>query len=206
MSIFDVAKVLGRRVVSIVMTGVMVALFALGTLILVQPKYSSSMDFLLVQANTNGQDFYSAFKSAEYLGKVLSQAIYSERFITAVIESGKMDDRFLPANKKERLDEWANIITVRNNLELGIISVSVDGQSDRDAARIMSGVAEVLTQKNALFRSGDEKSVEVRVLSGPILEIQPTFQKLLLVAFSGFLSGLFLMSSVVILRHQQYRA
>ncbi|MDQ5976775.1 MAG: hypothetical protein QG664_688 [Patescibacteria group bacterium] len=206
MSIFDVAKVLGRRVVSIVMTGVMVALFALGTLILVQPKYSSSMDFLLVQANTNGQDFYSAFKSAEYLGKVLSQAIYSERFITAVIESGKMDDRFLPANKKERLDEWANIITVRNNLELGIISVSVDGQSDRDAARIMSGVAEVLTQKNALFRSGDEKSVEVRVLSGPILEVQPTFQKLLLVAFSGFLSGLFLMSSVVILRHQQYRA
>jgi len=206
MSIFDVAKVLGRRVVSIVMTGVMVALFALGTLILVQPKYSSSMDFLLVQANTNGQDFYSAFKSAEYLGKVLSQAIYSERFITAVIESGKMDDRFLPANKKERLDEWANIITVRNNLELGIISVSVDGQSDRDAARIMSGVAEVLTQKNALFRSGDEKSVEVRVLSGPILEIQPTFQKLLLVAFTGFLSGLFLMSSVVILRHQQYRA
>ena len=206
MSIFDVAKVLGRRVVSIVMTGVMVALFALGTLILVQPKYSSSMDFLLVQANTNGQDFYSAFKSAEYLGKVLSQAIYSERLITAVIESGKMDDRFLPANKKERLDEWANIITVRNNLELGIISVSVDGQSDRDAARIMSGVAEVLTQKNALFRSGDEKSVEVRVLSGPILEIQPTFQKLLLVAFTGFLSGLFLMSSVVILRHQQYRA
>ncbi|MBP8201381.1 MAG: hypothetical protein KAX98_13710 [Nitrospira sp.] len=206
MSIFDVAKVLGRRVVSIVMTGVMVALFALGALILVQPKYSSSMDFLLVQANTNGQDFYSAFKSAEYLGKVLSQAIYSERFITAVIESGKMDDRFLPANKKERLDEWANIITVRNNLELGIISVSVDGQSDRDAARIMSGVAEVLTQKNALFRSGDEKSVEVRVLSGPILEIQPTFQKLLLVAFTGFLSGLFLMSSVVILRHQQYRA
>lgn len=206
MSIFDVAKVLGRRVVSIVMTGVMVALFALGTLILVQPKYSSSMDFLLVQANTNGQDFYSAFKSAEYLGKVLSQAIYSERFITAVIESGKMDDRFLPANKKERLDEWANIITVRNNLELGIISVSVDGQSDRDAARIMSGVAEVLTQKNALFRSGDEKSVEVRVLSGPILEVQPTFQKLLLVAFTGFLSGLFLMSSVVILRHQQYRA
>jgi len=206
MSIFDVAKVLGRRVVSIVMAGVVVALFALGALILVQPKYSSSMDFLLVQANTNGQDFYSAFKSAEYLGKVLSQAIYSERFITAVIESGKMDDRFLPANKKERLDEWANIITVRNNLELGIISVSVDGQSDRDAARIMSGVAEVLTQKNALFRSGDEKSVEVRVLSGPILEIQPTFQKLLLVAFTGFLSGLFLMSSVVILRHQQYRA
>lgn len=206
MSIFDVAKVLGRQVVSIVMTGVVVALFALGTLILVQPKYSSSMDFLLVQANTNGQDFYSAFKSAEYLGKVLSQAIYSERFITAVIESGKMDDRFLPANKKERLDEWANIITVRNNLELGIISVSVDGRSDRDAARIMSGVAEVLTQKNALFRSGDEKSVEVRVLSGPILEVQPTFQKLLLVAFSGFLSGLFLMSFVVILRHQQYRA
>ena len=206
MSIFDVAKVLGRQVVSIVMTGVVVALFALGTLILVQPKYSSSMDFLLVQANTNGQDFYSAFKSAEYLGKVLSQAIYSERFITAVIESGKIDDRFLPANKKERLDEWANIITVRNNLELGIISVSVDGRSDRDAARIMSGVAEVLTQKNALFRSGDEKSVEVRVLSGPILEVQPTFQKLLLVAFSGFLSGLFLMSFVVILRHQQYRA
>ncbi len=180
--------------------GVLCAAVAFGALISVQPPYSSSMDFLLVQGNTSGQDFYTAFKSSEYLGKVLTQAMYSERFITEVIATGKMNERFLPINKKDRLDEWAKLLTVRNNLELGIMSVSVKGKSDRDTARIMEGVATVLTEKNALFRSGDEKSVEIRVLSGPILEMQPAFKKLMAVVIGGFFSGIFLASFFVIVR------
>lgn len=188
------------RLSYLVSIGIVTAVLAVGILVVIQPRYSSSMDFLLVQENTSGQDFYTVFKSSEYLGKVLTRSMYSERFIVEVIATGKMDDRFLPSDKKDRLDAWEEILTVRNNLELGIISVSVAGQNDRDTARIMSGVAEVLTEKNALFRSGDEKSVEVRVLSGPIIEATPTLNKLLLVVGGGFLSGILLASIFVSMR------
>lgn len=194
---------LKHHLINIILTGVLCALLALGALIFVQPRYSSSMDLLLVQENTNGQDFYTAFKSSEYLGKVLSQAMYSERFITEVIATGKMGERFLPTDKKDRLDEWAKMLLVHNNLELGIISVAVRGQNDRDTARIMEGVATVLTEKNALFRSGDAKSVEVRVLSGPILERQPTLQKILMTLASGFFAGVLLLSGAIIAKNQR---
>ncbi len=205
MSFLQIIQLLRQRVMHLVLTSLLCAALAMAALILVQPRYSSSMDLLLVQADTSGQDFYTAFKSAEYLGKVLAQAMYSERFITEVIATGKMSDRFLPLDKKDRLEAWGEMISVRNNLELGIISVSVEGQNDRDTARIMDGVAEVLTQKNALFRSGDEKSVEVRVLSGPILETQPTLKKILMTVVSGFFLGLFLSSLLALMKNQTRR-
>ncbi len=196
----EIFAFLRLRISYFVSIGIVTAVLAVGILVVIQPRYSSSMDFLLVQENTSGQDFYTVFKSSEYLGKVLTRSMYSERFIVEVIATGKMDDRFLPSDKKDRLDAWEEILTVRNNLELGIISVSVVGQNDRDTARIMSGVAEVLTEKNALFRSGDERSVEIRVLSGPIIEATPTMEKLLLVTGCGFLSGILLASIFVSIR------
>ena len=92
---------------------------------------------------------------------------------------------------------------VQKNLELGVLSVTVKYDNDRDAARVMSSISEVLIEKNSLFRSGDEKSVEIRVLSGPILETTPTLKKILLVLGGGFLSGILLASVIVAMRHMQ---
>lgn len=183
--------------------GVLCAAVAFASTMVLSTRFQSSMDFLVVQSNAQGQDFYSLFKSSEYLSKVLSEAIYSERFIDAVMETGKINGQFLPANKKDRLDAWREMVTVQKNLELGVLSVTVKHDNDRDAARVMSSISEVLIEKNSLFRSGDEKSVEIRVLSGPILETTPTLKKILLVLGGGFLSGILLASVIVAIRHMQ---
>lgn len=182
------------------------ALFAaLGflSLMLLQPRYQTSSDFLVVQTNTGNQDFYSQFKSAEYLGKVLGESIYSERFINAVIESGKVNADMLPFDKKDRLDTWRDMVEVRKNLELGVIEVTVKGQYERDTARIMDGIGEVLINKNMLFRSGDEKSVEVRILSGPIAERTPTVPMILKTVVASFAFGFVLTFLFVILKSQK---
>lgn len=163
----------------------------LGLMVFTKP-FQSDMDFLVVQTGEQGQDFYAQFKSSEYLSKVLSQAVFSERFINAVVETGKVNREFLPFDKKERLKAWSKMVSVKRNLELGIISVTVQSQRERDAARAMDGIAEVLTQKNSLFRGGDEKSVEIRVMSGPINEQNPTLGGILLTIFSGFVAGFLL--------------
>ncbi|MDP3957132.1 MAG: hypothetical protein Q8Q10_01350 [bacterium] len=162
------------------------------------------MDFLVVQTNVGNQDFYTQFKSSEYLGKILSEAIYSERFINAVVETGKVNTEFLPFDKKDRLKTWSEMVFVKNNLELGIISVTVKSDRERDAARIMDGITLVLTQQNSLFRGGDEKSVDIRILSGPILERNPTKSEIFKVVLGGFFAGFFLTGVWLIVRNENF--
>ena len=92
------------------------------------------------------------------------------------------------------------MVSVRKNLELGVIGVTIKGDRERDIARIMEGVSEVFTQKNSLFRAGDEKSVEIRILSGPILEQSPTIAKIVKVLLAAFASGFLLTAFIVIVR------
>ena len=169
--------------------GLLFAAVSFSGLMVFGKPYQASTDFLVVQTGNQTQDFYAQFKSSEYLSKVLSNAVYSEYFINAVIETGKMNREFLPFDKKERLKAWSKIVGVQKNLELGIINVIVKGNRERDVARIIDGIAEVLTQKNSFFRGGDEKSVEVRVLSGPVSERHPTLGEILLTLLGGFATG-----------------
>lgn len=175
-----------------ILFGLLLAAVSFFGLMILEKPFQSSMDFLVVQTNGQAQDFYTQFKSSEYLGKVLSEAVFSERFINAVVETGKVNSEFLPSDKKDRLKTWSEIVAVKKNLELGILSITVKNDRERDAVRIMNGIQEVLTQKNSLFRGGDEKSVEIRVLSGPINEQNPTLGGILKVVSAGFFAGFFL--------------
>ena len=182
---------LRSRIGTLVIWGFVFGTFSFFGLLLIEKPVQTKMDFLVVQSNVTNQDFYSLFKSSEYLGKVLSEAVHSERFIDALVETGKVNGEFLPFDKQERLSTWRKTVQVEKNLELGILSVTVVGERERDVARIMEGVAQVLTEKNMLFRGGDEKSVEIRVLSGPILEKNPNTSKIVKVALAAFLAGFF---------------
>lgn len=187
-----ILSVLKSKLGIMLLFGVLFAILGFSGLMLVSKPVSVSMDFLVVQTGPQAQDFYSQFKSSEYLGKVLSEAVYSERFITAVVETGNVTNQFLPIDKRDRLKEWQKMISVHNNLELGIIGVTVSGSNERTLTNITRAVSGVLTERNILFRGGDEKSVEVRVLSGPIVEHNPTVARIVGVVGCGFITGFLL--------------
>lgn len=187
---------------TLVITGLLFGALAFFGLMVTEKPFQTKMDFLVVQSNANNQDFYTLFKSSEYLGKILSEAIYSDRFVDALVETGKVNKEFLPFDKQERLATWSKMVIVNKNLELGIISVTVSGDRERDVARIMDGIAQVLTERNALFRSGDEKSVEIRILSGPILKESPEVSKILKVVLLAFVAGFLLCAFFLIAREE----
>ncbi len=190
---------------ALVIVGLLFGALSFFGLMVTEKPFQTKMDFLVVQSNANNQDFYTLFKSSEYLGKILSEAVYSDRFIDALVETGKVNKEFLPFDKQERLATWSKMVTVNKNLELGIISVTVSGDRERDVARIMDGIAQVLTERNSLFRSGDEKSVEIRILSGPILEQSPNVAKILKVVLLAFVAG-FLLSAFFVIAREESRA
>ncbi len=198
----QIFALLRSRMGTLILFGALFGALAFFGLIMTEKPFQNKMDFLVVQTNANNQDFYTQFKSSEYLGKILAEAVYSDRFIDALVETGKVNKEFLPFDKQHRLAQWSKMVAVEKNLELGIIGVTVKGERERDVARIMDGIAQVLIEKNSLFRGGDEKSVEIRVLSGPILEQSPSLTKVIKTVFIAFLAGLFLSAFFIVVRYE----
>lgn len=154
-----------------------------------EKNFRVASEYLIVQdVKTGPQDFASVSRSVQYISKVMGEAIYSELFIAEVIKTGKMDSEHLPFNKKDRLEEWSKIIKVDRDTDLGLIRVAVLDNDQQTALDISQGVQEVLTTRNFLFR-GSGQDVDFRVLSGPIVEKNPTLPNVLLSIVSGFLLG-----------------
>lgn len=176
---------------SILLSGLLAGSITFFSLIFFTKHFKVTTDFLVVQTGTGqSQDFYSMLKSSEYLGKVLSESVQSEKFIGAVAETGAVDGGFLPGNPKDRLDAWEKMVKVTNNPDVGTLHIEVYGDNDRNALHVAQAVGQVLTERNALFRSGDEKSVEIRTLSGPIVEKNPDVERMILATISGLIFGI----------------
>lgn len=156
-----------------------------------QAPYKASADFM-ISSTQDGQDYYTATRSAEYMSRVLGEILYSESFINAIVNTGAVDTNFLPRDKKSRLDAWSKMLVVKKNPELGFISVSLSGSSELAVSKISQAVILVLNEKSStLFGNGSEK-VSVRLLSGPIIEGNPSASQLFLIVLASLILGFFL--------------
>ena len=189
--------VVRKKIWMITLVSLLCAALSFAALIVLSKNFRTGTDFLIVQNQSESQDFYSTLKSTEYLGSVLNESVYSDRFIDAVVETQKVDADFLSKSynisaqdKKGRLDAWENMVSVKRNASAGIMHIDVLNNDKKLSLSVSSAIADVLTQKNTLFRGGDEKSIEIRVLSGPIVENNPNIQRIALTSIAGFLIGL----------------
>ncbi|MFZ2299614.1 MAG: hypothetical protein WAW00_00590 [Candidatus Moraniibacteriota bacterium] len=170
--------------------GVAIAILGITTVFLVQERFQASADFMISSAQ-EGQDYYTATRSAEYMSRVLSEIVYSESFIAAVVGTGRVDANFLPRDKKDRLEAWSKMLSVKKNGELGFIRISIAGASDRDVSKISQAVIVVFGEKSGeLFGSGGN-DVRVRLLSGPIIENNPSVSELASIVLAGLILGVF---------------
>ena len=173
--------------------GFLVASLSFLFLVVSQKNFRAGTDFLIIQNQTETQDFYSLFKSAEYVRDILSESVYSELFIKEVIKTGKVNTEFLPFDKKKRMKEWSRIVKVKSGSQPGIIGVEILGGSQKEVLDISESVIEVMLAKNQLFRG--EGNMEVKVLSGPIIEKNPGMGDIVIAVIGGFALG-FLISLI----------
>ena len=178
------------------------AICSFAFLLLSQKKYKVETSYLIVQSQSAGQDFYTLSKSAEYLGKILGESVYSELFIDEVVRTQKVRSEFLPFERAEKLEYWSEMVRVSRNAEVGIITVDVYNDSQKDAMNISQAISDVLTNKNSLFR-GDGQNVEVKILSGPIWQNNPSVINVVLTTGGGFVLGFFLMGMIAYYRKLQ---
>lgn len=184
----EFASFLRKRIGTTILFGLIFSLVSFYALVLSQKRYEAKTDFLIVQDQMENQDFYSLSKSAEYLGGILSEAVYSSIFINELKNTNKVDSEYFPSNERDLMKKWKKAVKIERSPNLGIIKVKVYDNNKETAIGISQGISEIMLNKNYLFRG--KVNMEVRVLSGPITEKNPNIGEIFFVVIMGFLAGL----------------
>lgn len=182
--------ILRGKIGTIILFGLIFSLISFYAFIFTQKRYETRTDFLIIQDQESNQDFYSLSKSAEYMGGVLSEAIYSSVFIEELKKTDKIDILYFPNDNREALKKWKKAVKIERSPSLGIMKIEVYDNNKTASESISQGISEIMINKNHLFRG--KINTEVRVLSGPITEKNPNFSEIAFVVLGGFLIGVFM--------------
>lgn len=202
---FLIIDIIRRRTGQLFLVGAVCAAAGFFVLLFTSARYEVRTDFLVSQEESNTKDYYTLARSSEYIGKILGEVVYSERFIDTVVETGVVNAEFLPFDKKERIEKWRGMVTIQKEADLGILHLTVAADASRDAQKISQAIAQVLVEKNGLFLGIADKNIPVSILSGPIAERNPNLQEILAVVIGGFFFGVFLMVLYFFLKQEVFR-
>ena len=151
--------------------------------------YTVQTDYLVIQQSAETQDFYTLSKSVEYSGNILKSAIASDLFFSEAAKTNFFNASAFPNDEGERLKAWQKSIDVSQKTAAGILEVTVKRPSQAEAKGIAHAVSTVLINENDLFRSGTKESMTIKVISGPIIERNPTLKTLILGSVAGAICG-----------------
>ncbi|MFA5993538.1 MAG: hypothetical protein WC823_01110 [Parcubacteria group bacterium] len=172
----------------VILVGLLVSAASFAVLVVSQKNFRASSDLLVVQNQNGFSDYYALSKSADFLSGVLVESIYSEKFLDEINTTKIVSESFLPLDKKERLDEWNKIVKISKNSNAGILNIEVFGNSQKQVVEISDAILDVLKNKSFLFL-GKGQDIDIRVLSGPIYEKNPSFVSIFLAVGGGFFVG-----------------
>lgn len=190
MNMHDIILELKRKTGRILFSGIIVSALAFSFMLFSQPAYRADIDFLVSPKNATGSDYYSLSRSSEYLGKALAQIVVSEKFMEAGFDSGMVDRAEFPIDKKDRLKQWSDTVSVSRGSEGGMLHVRVLAKSGRSVERTAKAVTDILSNKAGEFL-GSGSEVDIRILSGPIVDRNPSFGELVAGSIGGFILGTF---------------
>jgi len=198
-------KLAKKHLKSALLAGMLLAAFSFLALVMTQKNFRSSADILVSQNAPGVTDYYNLSQSANYLTTVLSQSVYSEKFLEDVIATGKVSGDIVSGDNAARLKSWQKLVRVKTNPNIGIMTVEVFGDTQYQTDQLAAAVLDVLSNQNSFFL-GQEKNVDVRALSGPITQKNPTGTQIALAVVGGFAAGALLFILFVIYREEIFTA
>lgn len=196
---------------SIMVSMIICALIAFIVSSLLPAKYQSDISMLVIQKQaTEKVDAFSATKSAEFLGNVFTQVIYTTSFFNAVQDAPFDAKRNFSHDPEERQKQWDKFIDVRKVNNTGIINISVFDTSRTVAEESAKAIAYVLTTKSEEYHGGGDR-VEVRLIDGPNTPLRPTVPRILQNTIIGGLFGgiiavifIYFFPHILMLSHKEY--
>lgn len=177
-----------NKVGVMILGGLLVAALSFFALVATQKNFRASADVLIVPNQSGITDSYTVSKSNDYLTNVLVQAMYSEKFINTIENSGAVSGKFLPDNRVQKLEEWKNMVNITRSASLGVIHIEVLNNDQKQIMEISNAIVATLSSNLKLFL-GQGQNVDIRVLNNPLWESNPSFGMIAITVIVGFIVG-----------------
>jgi hypothetical protein len=141
---------------SAILFGLLIGALSFLLLVMTQKNFRSSTDILMSQSQSGPIDYYAMSQSTNYLTNILSQSIYSEKFLEEVNATGKISTDFLQGDSAQKLKTWNKIVRVKNNSSVGIMNVQVFGDTQNQTDKLSQAVLDVIVNRNSFFLGQDQ--------------------------------------------------
>jgi capsular polysaccharide biosynthesis protein len=177
---------------------VLITVASFGVSIFQTPKYRSTVKLLVIQQQGQQLDAYTAARSAQTVGEILSKMVYTSSFFDRVLTSGfKIKDDF-SRDPEERKKEWKETIGARIIDETGTIQVDVYHQNSKQAEQLAFGIAYVMINFGDQYHGGGNR-VEVKMVDLPWTSDKPVKPNVIQNTAAGFILSLFTSVALVLL-------
>ena len=166
-------------------------------LIMVQPlKYKATSELLIIQKQEN-VDAYSAVKSAEKIGKNLSEIMKTSSFMNKVLTSGfDINQSYFPKDEIELRKLWQKTLKSAVAPDTGILQIEVYHPQVSEAIKIAQAVSYVLVTQGSQYHGGGNNIV-IKVVEDPYPSRFPAQPNIPITLGVGLAFGLILGLSII---------
>ncbi|MCR4280021.1 MAG: hypothetical protein NUV82_01190 [Candidatus Komeilibacteria bacterium] len=156
--------------------------------LLLPQRYSSEAKVLIVQRQTASLDAYLATKSAEKVGQMLTEVVYSSSFFDKVWNSGYNIGTDWGENERERRDLWRQRMALSMVPQTSLLKVTAYHTDKPTAERITQAVVYVLTQQGEEYYGATE-NLQIKLVDRPINSRFPVKPNIIVNTVLGLIVG-----------------
>ncbi|MDD5251664.1 MAG: Wzz/FepE/Etk N-terminal domain-containing protein [Patescibacteria group bacterium] len=182
---------------TIVMFGLMAALFGAGLSFVFPLQYSSTMRLLIIQKQLSQADPYTAIKASERIADNLGQIIYTTSFYEKVMGAKfNTDASVFSADEVKKRRQWREMIDTQVIRGTGMLAVTVYHVDRDQAEQFARAIAFVLTTDGAQYVGGGD--LEIKLVDEPLQSRFPVKPNIPANAFTGLVLGIIVGSGYVL--------
>ena len=161
------------------------------------PDFKASSK-LLVIFNQENIDTYTASRTANYVTGILSEAVYSESFISLVFKNeSKLTDN-LGVRPEIRQKNWKKAVKIKVLENKGVMIIDIFGDNRNQAYLLSNAVTKTIIESHGLY-DGSQDRVSVRVLDQPSIYENWALTKIIQDTLIGIMAGLILGLTFIII-------
>ncbi len=171
---------------------------------IIQPfKYEAKTRLLVIQNQVSHLDAYTATKSAEKIGKNLSEVVASTAFFKDVITLyPALKDEF-PTDPIKLRKEWKKDIVANVIPETGILEISAFHEDPQKASDMLQTISYAIVNQGNQYHGGGT-SVTIQVIDDVIVSRFPMRPNVILNILFALVAGVVL-GGAYVLAHESYR-
>ncbi|MFW0862111.1 MAG: hypothetical protein ACKKL6_00820 [Candidatus Komeilibacteria bacterium] len=167
---------------SIIVVTVVISLF-------MPQQYRAQAKLLVIQHQSQSLDAYLAAKSAEKVGKVLSEVVYSSSFFDEVWQAGFNIGTDWGETPRDRRKIWKKRVSLNPIPQTSLIEINTYHTDRVSVEQLAQAMIYVLVERGSQYHGGGDQ-VQIKLVDKPIVSNYPVRPNLLLNALAALLIGL----------------